>query len=134
MWNQLVLLGWRDAIQVSLKNFVRPKDQTHISYVSCIGRWVLYHGATWEALGSPPRVSLPSPSPPAPNPSQHQSLFQGVSSTHEVAKVLEFQLYFAISCSRGSSRPRDGIITTNSCLPSSTRWQPLPTMVNNWAA
>ena len=32
------------------------------------------------------------PSPPAPNPSQHQSLFQWVSSSHEVAKVLEFQL------------------------------------------
>jgi len=33
-----------------------------------------------------------SPFPPAPNPSQHQSLFQWVSSSHEVAKVLEFQL------------------------------------------
>ena len=32
------------------------------------------------------------PSPPAPNPSQHQSLFQWVNSLHEVAKVLEFQL------------------------------------------
>ena len=31
-------------------------------------------------------------SPPAPNPSQHQSLFQWVNSSHEVAKVLEFQL------------------------------------------
>ena len=29
-----------------------------------------------------------SPSLPAPNPSQHQSLFQWVSSSHEVAKVL----------------------------------------------
>ena len=27
-----------------------------------------------------------------PNPSQHQGLFQWVSSSHEVAKVLEFQL------------------------------------------
>ena len=35
---------------------------------------------------------LSSPSPPAPNPSQHQSLFQWVSSSHQVAKVLEFQL------------------------------------------
>ena len=35
---------------------------------------------------------LSSPSPPAPNPSQHQRLFQWVSSSHEVAKVLEFQL------------------------------------------
>ena len=33
-----------------------------------------------------------SPSPPVPNPSQHQSLFQWVNSSHEVAKVLEFQL------------------------------------------
>ena len=33
-----------------------------------------------------------SPTPPAPNPSQHQSLFQWVNSSHEVAKVLEFQL------------------------------------------
>ena len=35
---------------------------------------------------------LPSPSPSAPNPSQHQSLFQWVNSLHEVAKELEFQL------------------------------------------
>ena len=33
-----------------------------------------------------------SPSPPAPNPSQHQRLFQWVNSSHEVAKVLELQL------------------------------------------
>ena len=39
-----------------------------------------------------PSHSLSSPSPPAPNPSQHQSLFQWVNSSHEVAKVLEFQL------------------------------------------
>ena len=35
---------------------------------------------------------LSSPSPPASNPSQHQSLFQWVNSSHEVAKGLEFQL------------------------------------------
>ena len=35
---------------------------------------------------------LSSPSPLAPNPSQHQSLFQRVNSSHEAAKVLEFQL------------------------------------------
>ena len=39
-----------------------------------------------------PSHPLSSPSPPAPNPSQHQSLFQWVTSSHEVAKVLEFQL------------------------------------------
>ena len=36
-----------------------------------------------------PSHPLSSPSPPAPNPSQHQGLFQWVN---EVAKVLEFQL------------------------------------------
>ena len=35
---------------------------------------------------------LLSPSRPAPNPSQHWSLVQWVNSSHEVAKVLEFQL------------------------------------------
>ena len=35
---------------------------------------------------------LPSPSPPAFNLSQHQGLFQWVSSLHQMAKVLEFQL------------------------------------------
>ena len=39
-----------------------------------------------------PSHPLSSPSPPAPNLSQHQSLFQWVNSSHEVAKVLEFQL------------------------------------------
>ena len=39
-----------------------------------------------------PSHPLSSPSPPAPNPSQHQSLFQRVNFSHEVAKVLEFQL------------------------------------------
>ena len=39
-----------------------------------------------------PSHPLLSPSPPAPNPFQHRSLFQWVNSSHEVAKVLEFQL------------------------------------------
>ena len=39
-----------------------------------------------------PSPPLLSPSPPTLNLSQHQSLFQWVSSSHQVAKVLEFQL------------------------------------------
>ena len=38
-----------------------------------------------------PSHLLLSPSPPAFNLSQRQGLFQGVSSSHQVAKVLEFQ-------------------------------------------
>ena len=39
-----------------------------------------------------PSHPLSSSSPPAFNLSQHQGLFQGVSSSHQAAKVLEFQL------------------------------------------
>ena len=39
-----------------------------------------------------PSHPLSSPSPPAPNPSQHQGLFQWVNSSREVAKVLAFKL------------------------------------------
>ena len=39
-----------------------------------------------------PSHPLLSPSPPAFNLSQHQGLFQWVNSSHEVAKVLDFQL------------------------------------------
>ena len=47
--------------------------QTHVHWVNAI-------------QPSHPRLS---PSPPAPNPSQHQSLFQWVNCSHEVAKVLD---------------------------------------------
>ena len=46
----------------------------------------------WVSDAIQPSHPLSSPSPPAPNPSQHHSLFQWVNSSHEVAKVLEFQL------------------------------------------
>ena len=39
-----------------------------------------------------PSHPLSSLSPPASSLFQHQGLFQGVSSSHQVAKVLEFQL------------------------------------------
>ena len=39
-----------------------------------------------------PSHSLSSPSPPAFSLSQHQGLCQGVSSSHQVAKILVFQL------------------------------------------
>ena len=56
---------------------LREFTETHVHWVS-------------DAI-QPPHPLL-SPSPPAPNPSQHQSLFQWVNSSREVAKVLEFQL------------------------------------------
>ena len=41
-----------------------------------------------------PSHSLSSPSPPTFSLSQHQGLSEWVSSSHQVAKVLEFQLQF----------------------------------------
>ena len=52
-------------------------DQTHVHRVS-------------DAIQ--PSRPLSSPFPPAFNLSQHQGLFQGVSSSHQVAKRLELQL------------------------------------------
>ena len=38
---QARILEW--FAMLSSKVSSRPRDQTHVSYVSCIGRWVLYH-------------------------------------------------------------------------------------------
>ena len=46
----------------------------------------------WVDDAIQPSRPLLSPSPPAFNLSQHQGLFKRVSSLHQVAKVLEFQL------------------------------------------
>ena len=46
----------------------------------------------WISDAIQPFHFLPSPSPPALNLSQHQGLFKWVSSSHQVAKLLEFQL------------------------------------------
>ena len=46
----------------------------------------------WVSDAIQPSHPLSSPSPPAPNPSQHQGLFKWINSLHQVAKVLEFQL------------------------------------------
>ena len=46
----------------------------------------------WVRDAIQPSYSLSSPSHPAFNLSQHQSHFQQVSSSYQVAKVLEFQL------------------------------------------
>ena len=46
----------------------------------------------WVGDAVQPSHPLSSSSPPAFNLSQHQGLFQWVSSSHQVASVLEFQL------------------------------------------
>ena len=46
----------------------------------------------WVGDAIQPSHPLSSLSPPAPNLSHHHGLFKSVSSSHQVAKVLEFQL------------------------------------------
>ena len=49
--------------------------------------------AHWVGDAIQPSHPLSSPSPPAFNLSQHMGLFRWVSSSRQVAKVLEFQLW-----------------------------------------
>ena len=74
---RLFATRWIAARQASVHHQLLELTQTHVHRVG-------------DAIQSSHPLS--SPSPPAPNPSQHQSLFQWVNSSHEVAKVLEFQL------------------------------------------
>ena len=53
----------------------------------------------WVSDAIQPSHPLSSPSTPVVNPSKHQGLFQWVSSSHQVAKVLELNFSFSISLS-----------------------------------
>ena len=45
----ITIIIW-ESVAISYFRGSSPlRDQTHISWVSCIGRWLLYHWATWEA-------------------------------------------------------------------------------------
>ena len=59
----------------------------------------------WVGDAIQPSHPLSSPSPPAPNPSQHQGLFQWVNSLHEVAK------YWSFSFSIIPSKEHPGLIS-----------------------
>ena len=70
-------------------------------HMDCSTPGLLVHHQLWEFTQThvhwvgdaiQPSHPLSSPSLPALNLSQHQSLFQWVSSSHQVAKVLEFNL------------------------------------------
>ena len=50
----------------------------------------------WVSDAIQPSHPLLSPSPPNFNLSQHQGLFQWVGSSHQLAKVLEFQLQLSV--------------------------------------
>ena len=65
----------------------------------------------WVDDAIQPSHPLSSLSPPALNLSQHQGLFQRVSSSHEVSKVLEFQLqHQSYQWTPGTDLLQDGLV------------------------
>ena len=77
---------WPYELQHARPPCLSPTPGVHSNYVHRVGYAIQ------------PSHPLSSPSPPAPNPSQHQSLFQWVNSSHEVAKYWSFS--FSISPSK----------------------------------
>ena len=70
-----------------------PMDCSTPGLPSTTNSWSLLKLMSIESvMPSNHLIPLSSPSTPALNLSQHQGLFQWVSSSHQVAKVLEFQL------------------------------------------
>ena len=88
----------------------------------------------WVSDAIQPSYPLLSPSPPAFNLSQHQGLFRWVSSSHQVAKVLEFQLQhqsFQWIFRNDSFRMDwldllDGLVGSACCLMDSQESSPTP--------
>ena len=81
-----------------------PRDWTCVSYVSCIDGWVLYH---WRHLGSPAiGVKWSEVTQWCPTLCNPMDCSLPGSSVHGIlqARILE---WVALSCSRGSSQPRD---------------------------
>ena len=72
--------------------FATPWTAARQASLSITNSWSSRKLMSIKSVMPSSHLILSSPSPPGPNPSQHQSLFQWVSSSHEVAKVLEFQL------------------------------------------
>ena len=72
-----------------MSNSLRPHESQH-ARPPCPSPAPVVYSTHAHRVGDAiqPSHPLSSPSPLAPNPSQHQGLFQWVNSLHEVAKVL----------------------------------------------
>ena len=65
----------------------------------------------WVGDAIQPSHPLSSPSPPAFNLSQHQGLFKWVSSSHQVAEILEFHLqHQSFQWIFRTDFPQDGLV------------------------
>ena len=118
-WKNLDLTRWTsvDKVMSLLRNMLSrlvitllPRSQSVWVTQSCLTLWDPLNRSTpslsvhlqhpeftqthvhWVGDAIQPSHTLLSPSPPAFNLSQHQGLFKRVSPSHQVAKILEFQL------------------------------------------
>ena len=95
-----------DKMDVKTKTVIRDKEGHSVQLLSHVQLFVTPWTAArhhqllestqthvhWVGDAMQPSHPLSSPSPPALNLSQHHGLFKWVSSSHEVAKILEFHL------------------------------------------
>ena len=106
---RLFATPWMAAHQASLSI---TNSQTHVHWVS-------------DAVQ--PSHPLLSPSPPAFNLYQHQGLFKWVSSSHQVAKVLELQLQHQFfQWTPGTDLLQDGLVGSPSSPRDSQESSPTP--------
>ena len=98
-WKVILSLGlsiWLSSVQFShsiMSDSLWPQGLQH-ARPPCLSPTpgVIQTHVHWVSDAIQPSHPLSSPSPPTFNLSQHQSLSKWVSSSHQVAKVLEFQL------------------------------------------
>ena len=84
----------KNSVQFSrsvMSNSLQPHELQHTRPPCTSPTPRVYSNPCPSSWSIQPSHPLLSPSPPSPNPSQHQGLFQWVNSSHEVTKVLEFQ-------------------------------------------
>ena len=88
-----LIFYWDQISDSVMSNALRPHELQHIRFPCPSPTLELAQTHVHQASDAiQPSHPLLSPSPPAFNLSQHQGLFQWVSSSHQVAKLLEFQL------------------------------------------
>ena len=86
---------WISSVQLlsHVQLFATPWTAARQASLSITNTWSQPKPMSMESVMPPNHlILLSSPSPPALNLSQYQSLFKCVSSSHQVAKVLELQL------------------------------------------
>ena len=89
---QLILLFNSVQLLSHVWLFATPWTAALQASLSITSSWSLFKLISIESVMPSNHLILLSPSSPTCNRSQHQGLFKWISSLHQVAKVLEFQL------------------------------------------